>query len=125
MMSDDRTTEYVTAFVVGALVGIGAALLLAPDPPTRREKLMKELKPYRKTLGKKTARMRQQVGRQVDAAGDWGEEVRAAGQAVVADLREEVAELVADARDQIAKAVENQVDSAHAGVRRGAKRIRS
>jgi gas vesicle protein len=125
MMSDDRTTEYVTAFVVGALVGIGAALLLAPDPPTRREKLMKELKPYRKKFDKKAAKVRKQVGRQVDAAGDWGEELRAAGQAVVADLREEVAELVAEARDQIADAVENQVDSARDGVRRGAKRIRS
>jgi gas vesicle protein len=124
-MSDDRTTEYVTAFVVGALVGVGAALLLAPDPPTRRERLMKELKPYRKKLDKKASKMRKQAGRQVDAAGEWGEELRAASRAVVADLREEVAELVADARDQIADAVETQVDSAHAGLRKGAKRIRS
>jgi gas vesicle protein len=124
-MSDDKTTEYVTLFVVGALVGVGAALLLAPDPPTRRERVMKQLKPYRKKLDKKAARIRKQAGRQVEAAGEWGDDLRSAAQAVLADLREEVADLVADARDQIADAVENQLDTAHDNLRQGTKKIRS
>jgi gas vesicle protein len=124
-MESDHSTEYVTAFVVGALVGVGAALLLAPEPPTRRERVMKELKPYRKKLRKQTAKMRKQAGRQVSAAGDWGEDLAAASRAVIQDLREEVASLVADARDEIAAAVETQLDSAHTSLRRGTKRIRS
>jgi gas vesicle protein len=124
-MDNDRTTEYLTAFAVGALVGVGAALLLAPDPPTRRDRLMKELKPYRKKLDKKASKMRKQAGRQMEAAGDWGDELREASRAVVADLREEVAEVVADARNQIADAVDAQIDSAQKGLRRGAKRIRT
>lgn len=124
-MQNDHSTEYVTAFVVGALVGVGAALLLAPEPPTRRERVMKELKPYRKKLRKQTAKMRKQAGKQVNAGVDWGDDLAAASRAVIQDLREEVAHMVAEARDEIADAVETQLDSAHSGLRRGAKRIRS
>jgi len=101
-MSDDKTTEYVTAFIVGAALGVGAALLLAPDPPTRRERVMKELKPYRKKLHKKTQKLRKDAGKHMAATGDWGEDLAAASRAVVQDIREEVADMVADARDQIA-----------------------
>lgn len=124
-MNDDKTTEYVTAFIVGAALGVGAALLLAPDPPTRRERVMKELKPYRKKLDKKTRKLRKDAGRQIAATGEWGEDVAAASRAVIQDLREEVAELVAEARDQIADALESQLESAHTGLRKGTKRIRS
>jgi gas vesicle protein len=124
-MTEDHTTEYVTAFVVGAIVGVGAALLLAPEPPTRRERVMKDLKPYRKKLRKQTAKMRKQAGKQMSAAGDWGEDLAAASRVVVQDLRDEMAQLVADARDEIADAMETQLESAHSSLRRGTKRLRS
>lgn len=124
-MNRDSTTEYVAAFAIGAIVGVAAALALAPDPPTRRERVMKELKPYHKKLRKRATKVRKQAGKQVSAAGEWRDELMAASRAVMADLREEVAELVADARTQIADAVDHQLDSAHSGLRRGTKRIRS
>jgi gas vesicle protein len=123
-MNRDQTTEYVTAFVIGAMVGVGIALLLAPDPPTRRERVMKELKPYRKKLRKRGARARKQLGRQAAAAGDYGDEIVTAGRAVVRDLREEVADLVADARKEISASIESQLEAAQDAVRKGAKRIR-
>jgi gas vesicle protein len=125
LMSRDSTTEFVTAFLVGAMVGAGAALLLAPDPPTRRDKLMKELKPYRKKLHKSATKMKKQASHQAAAVGEWSEDLVKASRAVMEDLREEVAELVADARSELADAVDGQVDSARASIRRGTKRIRS
>jgi gas vesicle protein len=124
-MSRDQTTEYVAAFAVGALLGAGAALLLAPDPPTRRERLMKELKPYRKKVQKRADKVRKRAGHQAAAVGEWSEELASASRAVLDDLREEVAGIVAEARAQLADAVEDQLDSAHATLRRGTKRIRS
>lgn len=124
-MKNDQTTEYVTAFVVGTLVGVGAALLFAPDPPTRREKIMKELKPYRKKVAKGAKRARKTMGRQASAASDWSEELAEASRAVMSDLRSEVADLVADAREEIAATVEGQLSSAGKAIRRGAKRVRS
>lgn len=123
-MKQDQTTEYVTAFVVGTLVGVGAALLFAPEPPTRREKVMKELKPYGKKLTKHASRARKSLGQQAEVAGVWGEELASASRAVMKDLREEVAELVADAREEIAASVEGQVKSARRSIRKGVKRAR-
>lgn len=124
-MKQDDTTEYLSAFVVGALVGVGAALLFAPKPPTGKERLIKELKPYRKKLNKQSARARAEMGKRASAAGDWGEELLDASREVMSDMRDEVAALVADARDEIADSVANQLDSAQKTLKKSAKRIRS
>lgn len=135
-MRNESSSEFVIAFAVGALLGVGAALLLAPDPPTRRERLAKELKPYRKKLqkrtsaarkelGKRTSSARKELGKRASSAVDVGDELVAAGRAVARDLREEVADLVAEARSEIAATVETQLESAQRALRKGARRIRS
>jgi gas vesicle protein len=129
MRNDDSSSEFVIAFAVGALLGVGAALLLAPDPPTRREKLAKQLRKRtsaaRKELGKRTGSARKELGKRASAAADVGDELVEAGRAVARDLREEVADLVAEARSEIAATVETQLESAQRALRKGAKRIRS
>lgn len=124
-MKQDEKTDYFSAFVVGTLVGVGAALLFAPKPRTPRERLMKELKPYRKKLNKQTARARSGMGKHASAAGEWGEELLDASRAVMMDMRDEVAHLVADARAEIADSVADQLDSAQKSLKKSAKRIRS
>ncbi len=124
-MKPEQTTEYVTAFIVGTLVGVGAALLFAPSPPTRREKILKELKPYRRKIRKTRGRAKKQVSRGAAAATEWSDELVAAARAVAKDLREEIADMVAEARDQIGETVQTQVESAQDALRRGAKRARS
>lgn len=124
-MKQEETTDYAAAFVVGALVGVGAALLFAPKPPTRKERLMKELKPYRKKLDKQSARARKEMGRQASAASDWGEELFEASRSVVSDMRDEVADMVAEARAEIADSVADQIESAQKALKKRAKRMRS
>ncbi|HSH46144.1 MAG TPA: hypothetical protein VK966_09825 [Longimicrobiales bacterium] len=124
-MKNDRSGEYMLAFVVGTLLGAGAALLLAPDPPTRRERVMKGLKPYRKKLRKKTTAARKQVNRGASSAAGYGDELVEAGREAIQDLRDEVADLIADARDEIAEAMDSQVDSARRALKKGRKRLRS
>ena len=124
-MDQDHSTEYATAFVIGALVGVGAALLFSPDPPTRRERLMDELKPYRKKLAKQSKKTRKKLGKQATAAADWGDDLVDASRVVMNDMRDEVAGLVNDAREEIADAVAAQLDSAQKAQKKNAKRIRS
>lgn len=124
-MKQEEQTEYLTAFVVGALLGVGAALLFAPRPPTRRERLMKEIKPYRKKLDKQSARAREEMGKRASSAADWGEELMSASRAVMGDMRDEVAHMVADARAEIADSVADQLESAQKALKKSAKRVRS
>ena len=117
-MSRDQTTEYASAFVVGLLVGVGAALLFAPTPPTRRERIKKQLKPYRKQLEKRAAAARKQVSDRATAAADWSDDL-------MAGMRDEVASMVAEARTEIANSVADQLESAQKTLKKSAKRIRS
>ena len=60
-MARQDTSDFLTAFAVGTVLGIGATLLLRPEPRSPRERLMRELKPYRKKLRRSAAR----VGREI------------------------------------------------------------
>ena len=51
MMTDDRR-DYWAAFAIGAIVGVGATLLLAPDPPTPMEKIRYQIEPVMKRARK-------------------------------------------------------------------------
>lgn len=117
-MDRDQTTEYASAFVVGVLVGIGAAMLFAPKPPTRRERIKKQLKPYRKQFEKRAATARKQVGDRAAAAAEWGDEL-------MANMRSEMAGMVSEARSEIANSVADQLESAQKTLKQSAKRIRS
>lgn len=117
-MNRDQTTEYASAFVVGLLLGAGAAVLFTPKPATRSERIKKQLKPYRKKLEKRAASARKQVGDRASAAADWGDDL-------LAGMREEIAEMVADARKEIANSVADQLESAQKTLKKNAKRIRS
>lgn len=124
-MQKDETAEYLTTFVIGALIGIGAALLFAPKPPTRRERIMKELKPYRKKIDKQSARARKEVGRRATAAADWGDDMVEASRDLMGEIRAQVSDMVADARTEIADSVARQLENAQQSLRNSAKRIRS
>lgn len=124
-MKHDDSTEYMSIFVVGALVGVGAALLFAPKPKTRREKIMQEIEPYRKKLDKSSAKARKRMTKQASAASAWGEGMVDASREVMADMRAEIADMVADARDEIAHAVADQLDSAQKSLKKTSKRMRS
>ena len=63
-MTDDRK-DYITAFAIGAIVGIGATLLLAPSKPTGARRLLREIEPVLTRARKKTRRLKKDVGRRV------------------------------------------------------------
>lgn len=59
---NDRN-DFFAAFAIGAMVGIGATLLLAPSKPTGTKRLMQELEPALDRARKKTRRFRHDVER--------------------------------------------------------------
>ncbi len=113
-MPERDTTEFMAALAVGAALGVVAAWLLRREPPSRRDRLMKELKPYRK----KAARTAKKARKGAEAALDRGGSIVADGRETLGDLREEVAEIVRSARVELADAVREQMRDAEKAFRK-------
>lgn len=60
-MPQDRN-DYFTAFAIGAIVGIGATLLLAPKKPTGAKRLLYEVEPALERARMSTRRFRKDFG---------------------------------------------------------------
>ncbi len=124
-MDDRDTFEFVTAFAIGAILGVGATLLLSPQSGGRAEKLVKELKPLRKKAGKRARRAWKGVRGSADAVVERGGELADAGRDTLDDFREEVGEILSSARDELASAIEAQVSNAQKALRKASRRVRS
>lgn len=113
--------EFVGAFMVGAAIGAGAALLLRPAPKRGTERIRHDLAPYGKKLRKnaETARRNFAAGR--DAASAAADALGEATRILMQDLREEVAEIVSSARDDLSDAVNDQVRQALKTIKRGTR----
>lgn len=120
-MPDLDNRDYVAALVLGTLLGVGAALMMRKEP-TRREKLVRELKPYGKAIRKGAKRARTQIGDSADNALEYGEELLTASREILDGFRDEVAKVVASARDELSDAVAEQVHDAKKALRRGRAR---
>lgn len=123
-MDDRDTLEFVTAFAIGAILGVGATLLLSPQPAGRTEKLVGQLKPLRRKAGKRARRAWKGVRESADAALERGGDLAEAGRDALDDFRDEVGEIVSSARDEISRAVEAQISQAQKSLKKASRRVR-
>jgi gas vesicle protein len=106
-MARQDTSDFLTAFAVGTVLGIGATLLLRPEPRSPRERLLRELKPYRKQLKKSAARVGREL-RDSALAGDATGDAIDAGRELLAEFRDEVRRIIEEARDELRDAMEER-----------------
>lgn len=123
-MDDRDTVEFVTAFAIGAILGVGATLLLSPERSRPAKKLLKQLQPLPGKAGKRARRAWRGVRGGADAALERGGDLAEAGRDALDDFREDVSEIVSSARDEIARAIEAQVSNAQKSLRKGSRRVR-
>jgi len=103
-MARQDTTDFLTAFAVGAVLGIGATLLLRGRPQSAKERLLRELKPHsRKKIG--GGRAARGVRRARAAAG-MADDAIDTGRELLSEFRDEVKRIVEDARDELVEALE-------------------
>ncbi len=119
-MPRQDTTDFLTAFAIGTVLGIGATLLLRPEPRTARERVLRELKPYRKKVRKSRARVRQGVRDGAGASGEMTGEVITIGRELLGEFRAEVQRILEDARDELRDIAEDGARGARGIRRRGA-----
>ena len=109
-MARQDTSEFFTAFGIGAVLGIGAALLLRPEPNPRKQ-LQKRLKPHVRKLGKSAARTRKAARAAAREAGTSTDEVIHAGRELLAEFRDEVARILDEARDELREVAREQAQA--------------
>jgi len=105
-MARQDTTEFLAAFAVGAVLGIGTTLLLKPAPKTAKERLMRELKPYRKKMRKSAGQVARGLHRGRAATGEVADDAIDAGRELMAEFRDEVRRIVAEAKNELAGALD-------------------
>ncbi|HEX5727741.1 MAG TPA: hypothetical protein VFX98_19880 [Longimicrobiaceae bacterium] len=115
------TTDFLTAFAVGAVLGVGATLLLRPEPRSAKERLIRELRPkaQRAPRGKGDVRAALRERARRPAADTSGEAVTL-GKELLEEFRGEVARILNDARDELRELSREQAR----GARRQAGRAR-
>jgi gas vesicle protein len=120
-MARSETNDFLVAFAVGAVLGATATLLLRSSPKTAKERLLRELKPYRAKLGRGARRMER--GSRGGRAGGMAAEAIDTGRELLSEFRDEVRRIVSDAVEEVNEAVEGRGEkrSRGAGRSRGRK----
>lgn len=106
-MARQDTNDFLTAFAIGAVLGVGATLLLRPEKPNPRKQLQKRLKPHVRKLRKSAAKSRKGGRVRVaaasaapQAAGMEDDAIRA-GRELLAEFRGEVRRILDEARQEL------------------------
>jgi gas vesicle protein len=104
-MASREQNDFFAAFALGSLLGLGAALLLQPPPRSAKQRLLRELKPYRKTLRKSASQVGRELRRGGRATGAMTEDAVEAGRELLADFRDEVKRILAEAQEELMQVV--------------------
>ena len=116
------TLDFAAAFAVGAVLGVGATVLLGSEP-SRTDTLMRRLR----SAG---TRVRDVASDAVDAvedagesAGELSEDVVSAGRELIEEFRSEVTRILQDARAELREAAEEVAQDTSRQARKGRRRF--
>jgi gas vesicle protein len=121
-MANQDSVDFFTAFAVGAVLGIGATLLLQPKR-TPKERIVKQWKPYRKQMGKSYRQAAEAMRTGADATSDMTGELVEAGRELLVEFRKEAAKILSEYREELQQNLQEQAGGLAKGVSRTRKRF--
>jgi gas vesicle protein len=121
-MPRQDTVDFLTAFAVGTVLGIGATLLLQPDD-SPKARIQRQLKPYRKQMRRSYQHAARAVRHGSGATSDLTNEVIGAGRELLSEFREEVAEILDQARSELGDLVKDQVKDLSKSTKKARRRV--
>jgi hypothetical protein len=98
-MAAQGTNDFIAAFGLGALLGVGAVFLLRPSRDPRR-RLVRKARPHGKRLQRR-AREAQAAAERVLHAHPTADEAISSGKELIAEFRAEVARILDEARREL------------------------
>jgi gas vesicle protein len=122
-MNDRDKTDLWTALAVGAVVGIGAALLLrsSDQPETRR--LLRTLRPVQERARRAVKNASRQLEQRAQELGSRGEDLVDQGTDALADLRRDAAEIVGQAREELEQIARKSLKQVRMTARRARRHL--
>lgn len=100
-MAREESNDFLAAFGIGAVLGIGAALLLRPERSDPRRRLLKKAKPHGKRLRRSAKQLRAAAMRADQAAPELTGDAIETGRALLQEFRGEVARILEEARREL------------------------
>jgi len=103
-MARHDTNDFLTAFAIGAALGVGATLLLRPEKPNPRKQLQKRLKPHVRKLGggaRGRRRVRAAAPPPREREPGMQDDAIQAGRELLAEFRGEVQRILDEARGEL------------------------
>jgi gas vesicle protein len=119
-MKDHDHFDVWAAVAIGAVIGIGTALLVRARQEDDTYELLKRLRPVQQKAQRAAKTVRKEVGRRAGQAGDVSEDLLEAGRDVLEELREGAGEIVRSTRKELRKAARDSFREA----RRAAQKAR-
>jgi gas vesicle protein len=121
-MPRQDTVDFLTAFAVGTVLGIGATLLLQPER-TPKQRVLRQMKPYKKRMQRSYSQVRGGLRSGREATGEMTTEAISAGRELLGEFRSEVADILRDAREELQEIVQAQAKDLSKGVRRTRRKL--
>lgn len=121
-MPRQDTVDFLTAFAVGTVLGIGATLLLQPNR-TPKERVLRQLKPYRKQMKRSYSQVREGMRAGRGATSELTGEVIGAGRELLDEFRAEVADILDNARDELREVAGAQRKDLSKGLKRARRKM--
>lgn len=121
-MPRQDTVDFLTAFAVGTVLGIGATLLLQPQR-SPKERVIRQLKPYKKQIRRSMEQVRTGVRGGAGATAELSGEVVTAGRELLGEFRSEVAQILGEAREELQEILRDQATDLGRGVKRARRKI--
>lgn len=117
-MPRQDTVDFLTAFAVGTVLGIGATLLLQPDRGAK-QRVIGRVRPYRKEMKRSYKQVKEGLRTGQAATGELTTEAITAGRELLGEFRAEVREILKEARTELREMVQQELREA-----RGPRRAR-
>ena len=121
-MPRQDTVDFLTAFAVGTVLGIGATLLLQPER-TPKQRVLRQMKPYKKQMRRSYSQVRGGLRNGRAATGEMTTEAITAGRELLGEFRTEVSDILRDAREELQDLVRAQAKDLSKGVRRTRRKL--
>ena len=122
-MTERDNTDVWTALAIGAVVGIGATLLIRAQQDDSSD-IVKKLRPMQREAKKVMKSAGKRVVRGMRSARGSGEDFMSAGRDVLDELQEGARDIVHETRSELRKAAREAVREAQRAARHAARQAR-